>query len=333
VSIRVIRGLPFSIFEQTFLMKKPVLLLSLLVITVLASAQVRETFYDFNWKPTTAANATYYSLVTKTDSGWLKQDYFISTRKLQMVALYEDSACKSFNGTCAWFHANGNVSIFGKMLHNKQEGVCVQYHPNGMMSDSGFFKEGKQIGYRLRWHPDGMIMDSIAIVNDSVKIQYNWFDNGVMASAGYLLHDKGYLRWKYYNRFGVLSSVVQFDKGKAVAKAYYNADGTVLEDTSDTEAVFSKGGPAGWRKYLQQAVAWPSRLKLVNTERVTVGVEFTINEEGKVTDVHVLNPIHPEIDRAAIQAIQNSPKWVAARQFNRNVKQKLRQPLTFAQPE
>jgi TonB family protein len=219
------------------------------------------------------------------------------------------------------------------MLHNKQEGVCVQYHSNGMMSDSGFYKEGKQIGYRLRWYNDGMILDSTATINDSIKVQYSWFDNGVMASGGYLLNDKGYQKWKYYNPFGALTAVVQYDKGKVVSKEYYNTDGTVLADTSDTEAVFSKGGSAGWRKYLERAVAWPNRLKLVNTDRITVGVEFTINEQGKITDVHVLNPVHPEIDRAAVQAIENSPKWVAARQFNRNVKQKLRQPLIFAQPE
>ncbi len=314
-------------------MRKGLLLLYLVFSSGLLHAQVKETYYDVNWKPSDPSKACYYSLVTKTDSGWLKEDYYISTRKLQMKGLYEDSACKRIHGTCAWYHSNGKVSVYGQMLHNKQEGVCVQYHSNGMMSDSGFYKEGKQIGYRLRWHPDGMIADSIAMINDSLKIQYSWFDNGVMSSGGYLLHDKGYQKWKYYNPFGVLTAIVHYTKGKVVSKEYYNADGTPLADTSDSEASFSKGGVSGWQKYLELNTVWPSRLKLVNTNMVTVLVSFYINEQGKIMDAEVVNPFHPEIDRAAINVVMRSPKWVPARQFNRNVKQKFRQPLTFAQGE
>lgn len=314
-------------------MKSVVLFHLILISYSTLTAQVKETYYDALFKRCDASRASYYSLVNKTDSGWLREDYFISTKKLQMKALYEDSACKIIHGTAAWYYGNGQVSTFGQMKHNKQEGVCVQYHSNGMMSDSGFYREGKQIGYRLRWHPDGMIADSIAVINDSLKVQYSWFDNGQMSSGGYLLHNKGYQKWKFYNSFGVLASIVHFAEGKVVAKEYYNADGTPLADTSDVEASFSKGGMAGWQKYLQRSLAWPSRLRLVNTNMVTVVVSYTISEQGKITDIEVVNPFHPEIDRAAINVVMNSPRWVPARQFNRNVKQKFRQPLTFAQGE
>ena len=314
-------------------MKRFLLFLSIIFITGNLSAQVKETYYDAFWKPCDAAKAVYYGLVTKTDSGWLKEDYFISTKRLQMKALYEDSTCKRINGTCAWFYSNGQLSTYGQMRHNKQEGVCVRYHSNGMMADSGFYREGKQVGYRLGWHPNGMISDSTALINDSVSVRYGWFDNGTMSSGGYMLRDEPYQKWKYYNLLGALTALVYYEKGKIVNKEYYNTDGTRLADTSDTEATFSKGGMPGWRKYLQRSAVWPRGLRLVNTNRVTLLVSYTITQEGKVTDVELENPFHPEIDRVAINVIRDSPKWVAARQYNRNVKQRLRQPLTFAQEE
>lgn len=315
----------------TFSMKRFILFITILFFSLNLSAQVKETYYDAFWKPCDASKASYYSLVNKTDSGWLREDYFIGTKKLQMQALFEDSACKSKHGWAAWFYGNGQLSMYGKLKHNKQEGVCLQYHPNGMMSDSGFYRDGKLVGYSLSWHPNGMIADSTAVINDSLKVRYHWFDNGAMSSGGYLLRDSLYQKWKFYNPFGALTAIVHYNKGKITGKEYFNADGTPLADTADTEATFTKGGTDGWRKYLGRNANWPPRLRLVNTSMVTLVILFYINEEGKLMEPRIENPFHPELDRVALDAVKNSPKWVPARQFNRNVKQYFRQPLTFVQ--
>ncbi len=317
----------------TFSMKRFMLFIAILFICLNLAAQPKESWYDAFWKPCDASRASYYSLVNKTDSGWLREDYFIGTKKLQMKALFEDSACKSKHGWAAWFYGNGQLSMYGQLKHNKQEGVYVQYHPNGMMADSGFYREGKLIGYGLGWHSNGMIADSTVVINDSINLQYHWFDNGAMSAGGYLLRDTLYQKWKYYNPFGALTAVVNYNKGKIIGKEYYNTDGTPLADTADTEASFTKGGASGWRNYLGRAATWPPRLRLVNTSKVTLVVHFYINEEGKLMEPRIENPVHPELDRVALDAFKGSPKWVPARQFNRNVKQLFRQPLTFVQGE
>src|SRR5215213_1531953 len=100
--------------------------LKFLLLTVLlytnTFAQPKETFYNFSWKESAPENATYYSVKIKTDSGWLKTDYFLRTKKLQMSALYADEACKVHHGHIYYFYANGIPAVIGRMINNKQEG-------------------------------------------------------------------------------------------------------------------------------------------------------------------------------------------------------------------
>jgi len=74
------------------------LLLLILLLPFFLFSQKTETYYDYFWKPCSAENARYFSLVEKTDSGWFRKDYFLSSRTLQMQGLYEDENCKTSNG-------------------------------------------------------------------------------------------------------------------------------------------------------------------------------------------------------------------------------------------
>lgn len=300
-----------------------------------AAAQKTELFYDYNWKSSTPENAKFYSTVEKTDSGWFRNDYYISTYKLQMKALYEDADCKIINGYCTWFHANGIPSTVGRMIHNKREGVCVQYHPNGMIADSATYHNGIPVGARFMWHRNGFLADSISHINDSMDVQVSWFDDGALKAAGYLLKDKPVGKWKYYHRNSEVAGIVIYENGKSVSKEYFNEDGSPQADTAvaNSESVFKNGGINGWRKYLEKTALWPHGLQLVNTNAVTVGVEFTINEEGKPEDVGIYIPFHDAFDKIAIEIIRKSPVWKPAMQHNRKVKQRYRQPVTFQQTE
>ena len=112
-------------------------------------AQKKETFYDFYWKPCPSAEARFYGTVEKTDSGWFRQDYFVSPLQLQMQVLYEDEACKIANGRVYYFYANGRLSIIGKMIHGKREDVCLSFYSNGMMKDSATYHNDRPIGNKI----------------------------------------------------------------------------------------------------------------------------------------------------------------------------------------
>ena len=314
---------------------KYLIIIACIVAPLLLGAQKTETFYDYNWQPCEAENARFYGTLQKTDSGWLRKDYFLASKSLQMQALYEDKACKIQNGDCFYFYANGKPSITGRMLHGKKEGICLQYYFNGMMADSAMYHNGVSVGNRIMWHRNGYPSDSIAHVNDSTDVHISWFDDGSLFSAGYLLNGKKYGKWKYYHRNGTLAAEEKYWDGEVIAKSYFKDDGSPQTDTAfaKTSATFKKGGNEGWKKYLEKNSHWPTGLSLANTNFVTIGVEFTINEEGKPEDIDVVIPFHPEFDKIAEDIIRQSPVWIPAMSNNRKVKERFRQPLTFQQEE
>jgi TonB family protein len=308
--------------------------LSCIILSLSVTAQTKEIYYDYNWKPCAPENARFFSTLKKTDSGWFRNDYFLAGKRLQMQALYEDADCKIQNGHCYYFHANGKAEIIGMKVHDKQEGLCLRYHSNGMIADSAFYHNGIPVGSRIRWHRNGYMSDSIYHVNDSMDVQISWFDDGSLASAGYLLHDKAHGKWKFYHHNGNLSSEEIHDNGKVISKTFYNEDGTpqVAVPKADNEPSF-KNDIAGWQKYLAKNLYWPKGYEFNNGNTAVVVVEFTINEEGKVENEEVVVPLYPEFDKIALRVIHNSPGWAPAVAHNRKVKFKFRQPVTFQQTD
>lgn len=163
----------------------------------IAFAQKKEAYYDYSWKACAPGNARYFTALEKTDSGWFRKDYFLSSQTLQMQGLYEDEDCKIENGFFQYYHANGTLSLSCRMIHGKQEGICESFYSNGMMSDSGLFHDGKVVDKRFRWHRNGYMADSITRLNDTTEVQVGWFDDGSLAYAGYLVDGKQNAIWKW----------------------------------------------------------------------------------------------------------------------------------------
>jgi TonB family protein len=303
-------------------------------ISVASFSQKMETYYDFFWKPCTPENASFYSTKEKTDSGWFRQDYYLSTRRPQMQALFEDEACKVQNGYCFYYHSNGIPSVTGRYIHGKREGVCVSYHFNGFMADSGFFHNGNIVDKAFRWHRNGYMSDSLNKLNDSTDAQVGWFDDGTISYAGLVLNGKQNGKWKYYHHNGTLSASEIYDKGKMISAEYFDDAGKQVTDTSaiNREAAF-KGGVNAWKKYLEKNLYWPQGLKFSTAAQVTVGISFAIDENGKVTDAEIFMPFHDEFDRIALKIIRNCPLWQPAISNNRKIKAYRRQPVTFTQEE
>lgn len=316
-------------------MQKNLTFIFCLLFLLPSNGQKKEAFYDFYWNPCDPTSARYYSTVEKTDSGWLRKDYFIGTMKLQMQVLYEDETCKIPNGNVYYYHANGNPSMIGRKVHGKKEGVCMNFHSNGMTEDSAIYKNDKAIGNKLSWHRNGYTSDSVSHVNDSLDVHVGWFDHGGHAFAGYLLYGKRHGKWQYFHHNGKLSALIKYEKDIVVDKQYFNEDGSTLLDTSQVnkEAAFAKGGLSGWKKYLEKKLHWPHGLKFNTSAQATVGVSFSINEQGKVEDVEIVVPLHPEFDKIAERIIKESPDWVPGVLHNRKVKSWHTQPITFAQTE
>lgn len=314
-------------------MKRSLLFLTLTVYCT-TFAQTKETYYDFFWKESKPENASYYSIRTKTDSGWLQTDYYLSTKTLQMSALYSDESCKIQNGHARYYYPNGVPSVVGTMVNNKQEGVCISYHSNGMMSDSALFENGKVVDKRFRWYSNGMMSDSICRINDSTYVRVGWFEDGKIASAGYVVNGEQYGKWQYFHHNGRVSAVETYANGQLQHALYTDEQGNEVQDTSMVNRRATvRGGLAAWSKYLQRSLYWPKGLAFSTPASVTVGVRFWVGHDGQIENAEVYMPFHEAFDKIALQIINNGPRWMPEISHNRTVRVEHRQPITFAQPE
>lgn len=296
-------------------------------------AQKIEKFFDYQWNPCEANMARFYAVIEQTDSGWLRQDYFLAEKRLQMKGLYKDSACKISNGYFYFFHAHGILESRGPYNDNKKDGLWLGYHPNGFMSDSTVYDSGKRTGISLQWYNNGFLSDSTVYKADGTAISVSWFDDGTVSSAGRLNFLQSYHgKWQFFHRNGKLSATEIYDNGKLVDRKYFAEDSSPITDTADnsSKAVFPGGIPA-WTKFLEKKLYFPNNYQIVNGDKAVVVVVFTVDENGDVKDVKLQTPFHPAFDDIAVSIIKKSPKWLPAISHNRKVPYKHTQTINFTQ--
>lgn len=312
------------------------LCLSLALLPALAlHAQKTQQYFDLNWKSTDVSHARFYSVVEHTDSGWYRLDYYVNGPKIQMVGLYEDSACKISSGEFTYVYPNGNLESRGRYLHNKKEGVWLTWHPNGMLADTTVYAGGNPVGTQMGWYANGSPADSATIDANGSGVEVHWFDNGNPSSAGRLsAGHKPNGRWQFFHKNGHLSAVELYAQGSLLEKQYFDESGQPMTDTTNTDrkAEF-KGGTNGWLKYLDNHLAWPENYKITNSDEAAVVITMTVDENGKIQDAFVSTPFFPPFEKEALYTINRSPLWLPARNHNRMVSASFRQPVIFRQPE
>ena len=309
-------------------------LLNFLFIFLISQSQAQtiEKFYDYKWNECEPGAARFLAVISKTDSGFSRSDFFIHEKTLQMSGKYKDIDCKIQNGYFHYFHSNGIVASVGQYINNKKEGLWLAYHNNGMMSDSANYTNGKPIGINLSWHSNGYNQDSIVTNADGSYVQVSWFDNGVPSSAGiYNNEDKRIGKWFFFHKNGKKSSEEIYTAGKIDEEKFFDENGDLTDKKYvDKEPTFP-GGNKAWQEYVFKKSYFPEQYKIVNADKAVVVVTFSIDEEGTVCEVFVSTPFFPQFDKIAEQAIKESPKWSPAVNHNRKVKFTLRQPVTFSQ--
>jgi TonB family protein len=111
----------------------------------------------------------------------------------------------------------------------------------------------------------------------------------------------------------------------------------VQQDTLKWICVFPKcleqpaaypGGMDAWKQYLQNNTSYPEAAYSKKIEGVA-RIEFTISEEGFVTNVAALNELKGGLTEEAIRVIKASPKWNPATLNGKPVKYRLVQLITF----
>lgn len=312
---------------------KYLFLLALINFPFITRAQHYERYYDFRWNPCEPEQARFYTELDKKDDLWERKDYFIYERSLQMKGGYTDTSCKTAVGYFEYYFPNKSLESIGKYTNGKKDSVWLDFYPNKMMKDSITYKDGNKTGINLSWHSNGYMADSTAWNPDGSGVEISWFDNGSPGSAG--RYSAGYKqngRWQYFHKNGKLSALELYDNGRLIDKQYFDEEGKpVLDTTNKDRSAEFPGGSKAWMKYLKDNLYFPSQYKIENADKAVVVVDWTIDENGNITDAHVSTPLFPAFDEIALNVIKESPKWQPAIQHNRCVKYTVSQAIYFEQ--
>ncbi|GEM_PF-722425 len=301
------------------------LLLSVSFGTVVAQ-NISVRYYNLHGKLVSDVEmASFFSEYHISDTGVLHNQFFIANNKIFLSEKLTDTISRARNGQSVFFYPNGQVMTSGSYVNDRKQGPWVSFHPNGYLKDSTFYNNGSVSGVFMRWHANGAYADSINY-NKGKFFKGSWFDNGNPSSFGYCQGNEDSLvgQWTFFHPNGQIAAKEEYDAlGKLLAAKYFDENGNVVDNieplslTEQTENVIM-----ALDKYLDKHLSFPiGRIK--KDVLISLAVEFTIDEQGKMEDIFVLLPSKEEYNEAFIKALKSFDKWPVFSHKNRKVKRKI----------
>ena len=113
-----------------------------------------------------------------------------------------------------------------------------------------------------------------------------------------------------------------------------NAQKTVVSQTDpkvfDTVEQMPEypGGMQAMIEFLQANMKYPEDAAKQKVEGRGM-VQFVVETDGSVTDVHVAKQVFPSLDAEAIRVVQAMPKWTPGKDKGRVVRVKYNLPIVF----
>ncbi len=88
------------------------------------------------------------------------------------------------------------------------------------------------------------------------------------------------------------------------------------------------GGPAALMKYLSENTKYPV-VAQENGVQGRVIVQFVVEKDGSISDVHVLRGVDPSLDKEAVRVVKSMPRWTPGKQNGITVRVNYRVPVLF----
>lgn len=88
------------------------------------------------------------------------------------------------------------------------------------------------------------------------------------------------------------------------------------------------GGPAALMKYLSEHTKYPV-VAQENGVQGRVTVQFVVEKDGSISDVHVLRGVDPSLDKEAVRVVKSLPRWTPGKQNGITVRVNYRVPVLF----
>lgn len=88
------------------------------------------------------------------------------------------------------------------------------------------------------------------------------------------------------------------------------------------------GGESAMYKWLSDNIVYPSVASEEGAQGRVV-VEFVVGKDGSISNVRIVRPRHPALDKEALRVVKAMPKWMPGRNNGQPVKVTYTLPVTF----
>ncbi len=163
----------------------------------------------------------------------VEEFYYLNGQLKQKQNLVKDL----IQGECTEYYPNGHIYKQGKVKKQHYVGVVKVYYPNGKLyKEESYNESGKLHGMTIQYYPNGQKQSEVNYVRNKYA-GYKYFDKegklmhegelqkGILNFESYntygTLLAKGIVKdneqdgiWKFYSKYGVLTSVAKYNKGK-----------------------------------------------------------------------------------------------------------------------
>ncbi|WP_207493256.1 energy transducer TonB [Aridibaculum aurantiacum] len=150
------------------------------------------------------------------------------------------------------------------------------------------------------------------------KEEVRCYENGRLNGVKAGFNEKGDTLW----------SEVFVENTLVSSKHSEKSDAKIISFDKLERAAQFPGGPQAWVNYLSNNLRYPRKASKDKIEG-TVKVQFLVTKEGLVTNVKVVQSVHPSLDEEAVRLIEGSPRWEPAVQNKRTDIYMATQSITF----
>lgn len=88
------------------------------------------------------------------------------------------------------------------------------------------------------------------------------------------------------------------------------------------------GGPSELMSFLSKNTKYPT-IAQENGTQGRVIIQFVVERDGSISDVHVARGVDPYLDKEAVRVVKSMPKWIPGKQNGKAVRVKFTVPVLF----
>jgi len=207
------------------------------------------------------------------------------------------------------YYIDGTLQMSGNFLDKnckKYQGYFKFYFENGKIQSEGLFDKNQRVG---KW------------------MYYS--ENGYKDSEGIFIKGKKDGEWIWYHDDGSACAIEKYKKDKRIEKKFYNVEKAEI-DISEAEhmASFNGGDVNEFSKWFLKNTIYPTQATESGIKGKVV-VEFTVNTNGDIEKPKIVKSANQILDDEVLRVISLSPKWIPAKEHNKNRKSIYKLPINY----